>query len=262
MKGKLSIVLIVVVFFMQQVNASQPFVSSVGAAGPSMTDVVQLVQNGQSSLALQLVVDAALQMGGWGPAPGDNVVYDPSLAWTVRAEVMVRDAPPGECAMAKVARLTEECGLDLVSQQNLVRFGPSMFLNPQPEGDALPRPAFDDLLSTYIEEVGHSWQEYFFETDGLGSGPRTHMTGWEEASQWSYGWEYQVKVYVLYLDGKLLSLSDAERDALTGNICKDEGYANPLGHHVPSDGPPPGWPYPEGWPVSDPTPDELQAFCS
>lgn len=232
------------------------------ATGPDTTQVKAMVENKQTQAAMDILIQAASERGGWEPAPDNTVIYDPALPRNVRAEVMVRDLPPSECTVPRLARITEECGLDLVSQQDLVRFGHSTFVNPQPDGTALPRPTFDDLLSTYIEELSHSWQEYLFETEGLGSGPRVRHTSWEDASYWSHGWEYQAKRYVLSLDGSLLFLSDAEREALKGSICKDNGYANPMGYAVPSHGAPTGWPHPEGWPVTAPTPDELAAFCA
>jgi hypothetical protein len=238
-------------------------VSAVTATGPDNDATLYgLLESGQEEVALQMLVDTAVERGGWEPAPGNTVVYDPALPWNVRAEVMARDLLPVECSVPKLARLTEECGLDLVSQQDLVRFGRSTFVNPQPGGDVLPRPAFDDLLSTYIEEVSHSWQEYLFETEGQGSGPRGRKMSWDEVSYWAHGWEYQAKHYILSLDGILLSLSDEEREALKGYICEDDSYANPLGHAVPDYSAPAGWPNPEGWPTTTPTPDELYAFCA
>jgi hypothetical protein len=255
---------IVTVFLVALLVVSLPMqVSHVAATGPDNGAMLYvLVDSGQEEIALQLVVEAAVQRGGWGPAPGNTVVYDPTLPWNVRAEVMVPDLLPVGCSVPKLARLTEECGLDLVSQQDLVRFGRSTFVNLQPGGSALPRPAFDDLLSTYIEEVSHSWQEYLFETERQGGGPRVRKMSWDEVSYWSHGWEYQAKRYVLSLDGILLSLSDEEREALKGYICTDDGYANPLGHEVPDYAAPAGWPNPDGWPTTTPTLDELQAFCA
>ena len=110
---------------------------------------------------LRAHIRAATEHGGWAPAPDNTVVYDFALPWTARAEVMIRDLPPSECTVPRLARITDECGLDLTSQQHLVRFGRSTFVNPQPDGTALPRPAFDDPLSTYIEEVSHSWRSTF-----------------------------------------------------------------------------------------------------
>jgi hypothetical protein len=176
---------------------------------------------------------------------------------------MVRDLVPEECKIRNMARMmTEECESDLVTKQALVRFGASMFYEPQPDGSTLPRPTFDDVLSTYIEEVGHSWQEYLFETDGQGNGPRTHLTRWDEAIRWSHGWEYQIKMYILSLDGTVLVLSDLERERLTANICDDGAYANPSGHDVPAYGAPAGWPNPDGWPVAAPTPEMFETFCA
>lgn len=236
---------------------------SAEAAAPDQTNLYQLVIEGQGSTAVKQVADAARDWGNWQPAPGEKVVFDSSLAWSVRGEVMIRDLVPEECQVPKMARMMpDECGADLVTRQNLVRFGESMFYEPQPDGSTLPRPTFDDVLSTYIEEVGHSWQEYFFETEGLGSGPRTHLTRWDEAARWGRGWEYQIKMYILNLDGTLLNLSDLEYGRLKANICDSDGYANPMGRDILVYGAPAGWPNPEGWPVAAPTPEFFETFCA
>ncbi|MBN1966098.1 MAG: hypothetical protein JW910_15720, partial [Anaerolineae bacterium] len=121
---------------------------------------------------------------------------------------------------------------------------------------------FDDVLSTYIEEVGHSWQEYLYETDGLGSGPRTRPTGYYEAMHFAPGSEYQVKLYILNLDGTVLHLSAEERARFVDAICEADGYANPVGREVPAYGAPTGWPNPEGWPTVAPTEAEHAALCT
>ncbi|MBN1680704.1 MAG: hypothetical protein JW966_10455 [Anaerolineae bacterium] len=233
------------------------------AAGDEARSVFEMVRQGDGQAAVALVADIALARGGWAPAPGDTVAFDANLAWNIRGEVMVRDRVPSECDNPRLARtMGDVCGMDLVSKQSLVRFGATMFSDPQPDGSMAARPTFDDVLSTYIEEVGHSWQEYQFETEGLGDGPRTHLTGWEEVSAMRAGWEYQIKRYILSLDGTLLTLSELERGRLLGNICDEDGYANPLGHQVMPYGAPANWPNPEGWPVTDPTLEEWQALCA
>lgn len=231
------------------------------AAGPDTTSLVTLVQTGQGAAAVEQVAAAALERGGWAPAPGDRVIFDSSLSPFVRGKIQVVDQTPAECASAKFSRLMDDCTLDFETGEELVRFGDGLFTNPV-EGNSLPRPNLDDVLSTYIEEVGHSWQEYLFETDGAGGGERVHATSYEDGLYWGPGWEYQVKMYLLALDGDLLSLSAEERAILKASICAEDGYANPIGHHVPPYGPPPGWPRPDAWPVSDPAPDAFQAFCA
>jgi hypothetical protein len=130
------------------------------------------------------------------------------------------------------------------------------------DGSSAPRPAFDDLLAIYLEEVGHSWQEYLHETDGLGRGARTRQTSWEDGLYRLNGWEYQVKRYILSLDGNLLALSQEERERLYADMCAGDGYANPLGRSVSAYGAPSGWPNPQGWPTAAPTLEAFQAFCT
>jgi hypothetical protein len=233
------------------------------ASGPAdVRSLYDLVQSGQGDAAVRLLADTAMEVGGWAPAPGDEVVYDPTMARNVRGAVRTIDLPPGECAIPRLSRNLTECHADLRSGENLVRLGRAAFATPRAGDDSAPRPVLDDLFSTYIEEVGHSWQEYLYETEGRGQGERTRLTSWEEGLLWMQGREYQVKMYILSLDGSLLRLSGEEREWLHHDICDDEGYANPLHHRVPAYGPPPGWPNPDGWPVAAPTPDALAAFCA
>ncbi len=117
------------------------------------------------------------------------------------------------------------------------------------------------MLSTYIEEVGHSWQEYLYETEGRGSGERTRVTSYSTGLRLGPGWEYQIKIYLLTLDGTLLKLSTDERAILMDSICQADGYANPTYHDIPPYGPPPGWPAPEAWPTTKLSDSDLQLFC-
>ncbi|RPJ19380.1 MAG: hypothetical protein EHM35_20725, partial [Planctomycetaceae bacterium] len=213
-----------------------------------------LAQRG--SEALQVVIAAAEALGGWGPAPGDVVIFDPDLSDAIGGAVRFIDTGPVDCVNPKIARRMEDCLIDYSARENWVRLGRAMFVKKTNEASSAPQVVFDDLLATYIEEVGHSWQEYLFETDGLGSGPRLHPTSWEDGNYYQIGWEYQIKRYVLSLDGDVLTLSDEARARLIGDICDADGYANPLKGHVPLYGAPTGWPHAEDWPISAPSPEE------
>ena len=83
--------------------------------------------------------------------------------------------------------------------------------------------------------------------------------GWRDGKRLVTGWEYQVKRYILSLDGSWLSLSAAERQELKSSVC--DGYANPRYRPVPEYSAPPLWPNPAGWPTTAPTASELRAFC-
>ena len=232
----------------------------VTAAGPDMNAVIELVNDNRAVNALHLVADEAISRGGWGPAPGDEVIYDASMPWWVRGEVLTADLPPAECAIPRFSQ-SDCCNMPSEAHERQIRFGHALFVNTNVEGEVRARPQFDDVLSTYIEEVGHSWQEYLYETGGLGSGPRTILTTWEEAIRWIPGREYQIKRYLLELDGDNLDLSAEERALLLACICDHDGYANPLGRDVPPYGPPAGWPHASKWPTHTPSAAELQAFC-
>ncbi len=228
------------------------------AVGPDLLSLADLVRNGQGEVALQQVAEFAQQLGGWMPAPGDELVFDPYMSRKVRGSSLDYDELP-DCADPQVSPDEAACIRQFRTLERQVRFGRSLFTTPAEDGTDQPRPAFDDLLSTYIEEVGHSWQEYLYETNGQGSGARTRQTSKAESERWAAGREYQIKRYILSLDGTLFTLSDEQRDTLRTQIC--EGYANPLGHNVPLYRAPQGWPNPEGWPTTTPTIEELQAFC-
>lgn len=222
--------------------------------------LIHLVHDGQGAQALERVADLAASRGGWAPAPGDLVVFDPGLPWWVRGSVLTADLPPADCAIPRFSQ-SERCVPINAEIERQVRFGQALFMDHCGTDSPVPRPSLDDVLATFCEEAAHSWQEYFYETEGRGCGERTRQTGWEEAGRWIHGREYQVKVYVLSLTDYLPDLSTEERSRLYAAICAPDGYACPLGHPVPSDGPPPGWPNPDGWPVSAPSPEELAQFC-
>jgi hypothetical protein len=247
----------------------EPMVLSVGEERSPVdaTTLYELTLNGAGDGAVRQLATHADARGGWGPAPGDTVAYDPDLALSVRASVRMVDFPPDECTDPIMKRHTgNECKIDFTKKQDLVRFGYSTFVEVLEAGNSAPRLSLDDLLSVYIEEVGHSWQEYHYETEGRGSGERTRLTSAAASSYWAAGSEYQVKMYILSLDGTWLLLSDTERDELKTAICADDGYANPMlntfADAVPDYGPPPDWPNPEGWPTAAPTMEEFQMFCN
>jgi hypothetical protein len=229
------------------------------AAGPETTSLYDLVSNGQAEAALQQVVSYAQQVGGWMPAPGDELAFDPYLKRNVRGSSLDYDELPN-CADPLVATDEAACIAQFRALERQIRFGYSFFTTPGDDGTVTIRPALDDMISTYIEEVGHSWQEYQYETNGLGSGSRTRSTSKGESDRWAAGREYQIKRYILSLDGSLITLSGEQRENLRGQICL--GYANPIGHEVPAYGAPQGWPNTQGWPTSAPTPAEFDAFCA
>jgi hypothetical protein len=218
-----------------------------------------LASNGQGDVAVQQLAALAAARGGWGPAPGDEVVYDAQLRPALRASTQISDYAD-DCEWSKFDRPGPGCHTDFQTQQFQVRFGFFTFANETANGVTVPRPV-DDMLSVYIEEVGHSWQEYLYETEGRGSGERTRLIAAFESQYWAAGWEYQVKRYILSLNGTWLSLSKTERREIKASICKKDGYANPTNHVVQAYGPPPGWPNPAGWRTVAPTPQELRAFC-
>jgi hypothetical protein len=225
------------------------------AAAPEVSTLQDLVASGQGDVALAQVAAEALARGNWQPAPGDMVAYDPRMNRDLRGGVI--DFDEIDCSGSIL--LEDECLAQFHALEQLVRFGPSLFTTPV-NGETVLRPAFDDLLSTFIEESGHSWQEYLYETNGRGTGARTRETSLAESERWWHGREYQIKRYILNLDGDLLALSDQQRGNLRTQIC--EGYANPIGYDVPAWGAPAGWPRPEGWPTAAPSADELAAFCA
>ncbi len=256
---------VVVAFLMAAaapVAASGPGASPLSALLPDAPSLFQMVGAGQGDTAVQMLAAAAAQYGGWAPAPGDSAAYAPGLARNVRGQVSFVDRPPFECGDARLSRTAEGCNRDYSVDETLVRLGTSTFAEPQADGSLAARPSVDDVLSTYVEETGHSWQEYLFETGGLGSGPRTQVTTFEDGLYWSPGWEYQVKMYVLSLDGTWFTLSAVERASFVSALCNADGYANPTHHSVPSFGAPAGWPNPQGWPTGNPTPEAHAAFCA
>jgi hypothetical protein len=220
----------------------------------------ELVANGQGNEALQQLAALADARGGWGPAPGDEVTFAPTMRLAVASTEAI-DAPPEDCAVPDPSvPPSSDCKRDYQRDQNLVRFGPATFETTQRDGTVAPRATADDILSVYIEEVGHSWQEYCYETEGRCQGERTRITTWIEGKQRAAGWEYQMKMYILSLDGTWLELSNGERAALTTAICS--GYANPRYTGVSPYGPPPGWPNVAGWPTTAPSVEAFQQFCS
>jgi hypothetical protein len=223
------------------------------------------VQDGQDAAVLRDIALLAEQQGGWVPAPGDVIVYEPDLPPMQRGATRMVDDLPVRCTDPRLIYTegidSQACIEDYQVIERQLRFGPSTFTNPLEDGSRARRQAVDDALATYLEEVVHSWQEYLYETEGYGQGPRTRSTSAEAGQRWAHGIEYQAKMYVLSLDGNLLSLSDEQQQELRAAICLDEGYANPLGHPVPSYGLPSGWPNPQGWPTAAPTMEEFKAFC-
>ncbi len=231
-------------------------------ANLNVGDLYDMSLNGNGQFAVEQVADVAFNLGYWQPAPGDTVIYDDLMSIYVRGAIVDYDEVPAICRDKFQVPDPVECVEVFRRQETQVRFGRSFFSTPNEDGSVSLRAA-DDIVSTYIEEVGHSWQEYAFETDGVMSGERLHTTTMADAEYWKNGREYQVKMYLLGLDGNILELTAQERTNLVKSVCLEDGkdYAYPIGHEVPTYGPPNDWPYPEFWPTTTPTYDEHTAFC-
>ncbi len=251
------LVLFVIVLAGQQLNAL--------AVGPSLKDLdvenlVTMVENGQGQTAILQINEIAFALGHFAPAPNDAIIFDPFMSRQIRGAVIDFDELPSACTgitNAKMGIDKEACANEFWAQEPTVRFGRSFFTTPLDDGGLVIRSA-DDMLATFIEETGHSWQEYLYETNGRG-GERVHLTTMAESEYWAAGREYQVKRYILNLDGSLLNLSDEQRTTLKSQICL--GYASPIGAEVPAYAAPAEWPNPEGWPTTNPTLNELLDFC-
>lgn len=235
------------------------------ATGPMAAelDVNQLITmstKGEGQAAVSAVYEVAIGLGYWGPAPGDSVVYDKFMMRHIRGAVIDFDDVPAQCYDESVMVDTASCEARFRELEAQVRFGPSFFTTPTEDGKLIR--AADDILATFIEEVGHSWQEYAFETHGAMRGPRKRQTTLEEAGYWSKGREYQIKMYILNLDGDVLELSDEQREIMLAQICQGDGYANPLGAEVPNFGPPPDWVRTDAWVTSTPTLSDHMEFCA
>ncbi|KAB2856621.1 MAG: hypothetical protein F9K46_13990 [Anaerolineae bacterium] len=226
---------------------------------PTPEELFEMAQAGHGDEALQLLAQLAFEMGTWGPAPNDKVVYDRFLPDYLRGVVQDFDELPIDCSNVKYSVDSAECLSAFSAIERQVRFGYLLFADPTANGQVIPRPRTDDILATYIEEVGHSWQEYLYETDGRGSGERLHMTTLAESRRWAAGREYQIKLYILNLDGSFLHLSSQQYQHLLEQICN--GYANPVNAEVPPYGAPIGWPNPAVWPTGNPPQDFLDNLC-
>lgn len=236
---------------------------SAQADGPSaialnISQLITLSAEGEGQAAVNTVYEAAYELGNWGPAPGDTVVYDKFMNRNIRGAVLDFDEIPAQC-YEKPAD-PDTCEANFRELETQVRFGPSFFTTPTEDGKLVR--AADDVLATFIEEVGHSWQEYAFETHGTMSGSRQRQTALSDAEYWAKGREYQIKMYILKLDGEYLELSDEQRAITLMQICQDDGYANPLGAEVPGFGPPPDWLGADAWVTTTPTLSEHVDFCT
>ncbi len=90
------------------IHAPQP----ISASEPDVLALYQLVQQGEGDAALALVTTVALERGGWGPAPGDIVVYDPQLPRYTRGKIKVVDQRPVECESPRLSRFMDNCDWD------------------------------------------------------------------------------------------------------------------------------------------------------
>ena len=255
---------LVLIFVSTQIS---PFYHSASADSYKLADLnvanlYTMSQEGNGQLAVEQVANVAYDLGLWQPAPGDTVAYDYLMSAKFRGAMIDFDDVPAICRDKNQIPDPQACVESFRTQETQVRFGRSFFSTPQADGTITLRIA-DDIIGTYIEEVGHSWQEYAFETDGRMSGERAHPTSLTDAEYWAAGREYQIKMYILGLDGEVLELSAEERTNLVTSVC-DSGntYAYPIGREVPSYSAPANWPHPEYWPTSTPTRSEHLEFCA
>jgi hypothetical protein len=125
-------------------------------------------------------------MVGFPTGPGRRTRLRPAHeARPARRTLDYDDPPVAICEQSGMEM--DDCLALFYTQEHQVRFGPGLFVTPTADGGAAARPAFDDVLSTYIEETGHSWQEYLYETDGRGSGSRVRQTTQAESQRWAHG---------------------------------------------------------------------------
>lgn len=256
---------IIIAIVLLIISNDRVFGKPVEAVGPGLADLnvrglTVLVQNGDGQTAVEQVHVLANALGNWGPAPEDLLIFDPYMMRDYRGAVIDYDEVPAGCFDPSGAADSEICVELFHISEASVRFGPSFFTTRTEAGEVIRTP--DDIMATFIEETGHSWQEYAFETDGKMSGARIHQTLLEDSLYWAKGREYQVKKYILSLDGEYLDLSIDQRAALLAAICTSGSYANPLGAAIPEFGIPPGWPAPEHWPTIAPTLSDHMNYCS
>lgn len=255
---------IILIIVLTQFSVVYPHASAdtYTVANLNVGDLYSMSVNGNGQFAVEQVAGVAYNLGYWQPAPGDTVAYDDYMNVYIRGAVVDYDEVPAICRDKNQIPDPVACVESFRQQETQVRFGRSLFGTPHEDGTVSLRAA-DDIVSTYIEEVGHSWQEYAFETDGLMNGERLHTTTLAEAEYWKSGREYQIKMYLIGLDDNILELSEEERTNLVKSICiADYNYGYPIGHEVPSYGPPSDWPHPEFWPTSTPSEAVHMEFCA
>jgi hypothetical protein len=261
------IIMLVTVYPVTRLFAQPDTAKASGPAAMNEQDILrfyEMAQEGRGQEALNEVASNAQELGAWAAAPGDAVVFDPYMMRQVRGAVIDYDDVPEACNATHRGRIettnADMCINEFRTKEAQVRFGMSFFSTPTDDGLIIRTP--DDVLATYIEETGHSWQEYAFETEGRYDGNRSRQTSMSDSLQWGAGREYQIKVYILSLDGDYITLSEGQRTTLLQQMCNGDGYANPLGKDVPAYGAPPNWPNPDAWPVEAPSLSEHMEFCA
>ncbi|MCD4687499.1 MAG: hypothetical protein K8S97_16335 [Anaerolineae bacterium] len=193
----------------------------------------QMTTVGEGQLAVDILAEAAKEIGGWEPAEGFPVSFVNDLS------DVVPDATTGTRGITLIPNPGMEYprlfGLPphsdvsswvadrAVSGSMGIYVSPQTFLNIA--GDA-PHTATGDLLAIYIEEVIHSHQYNLYEHAGDSAGTIIRVIN--RAVQDAYGnaWEYEAKRYILSLaDAGNLHISGEQREHLV-NTMRPGNYAN------------------------------------
>lgn len=249
---------------------------------PGQNKAVELLyiiwsQEGDRDKVFEILADSAYFIGGWTPSPQDigyigyrsfggggrgGIVADDYPAEDIEEflEVWCRDnLGPQETVVNCKDRLRDTAELQSIidSIENSpyergVYFSSQLILTGSER-----RPYTGDLLSTIIEEFGHSQQEWLFESS---SDPQqSGQTSYVEIRQHGPGRELQVKLYILYLNctGEI-SISSEQINNLKDHICDPTFYGINENTPLPNDyGPPTNWPHPEGWLTQNDRPNHV-----
>ncbi|MCI0714385.1 MAG: RHS repeat-associated core domain-containing protein [Chloroflexi bacterium] len=208
------------------------------------------------SRSLDLLEHVA-SIAGWKLPASSALSYDPGRVDPYGArglvgndlEVQIETACAGKSDEEReaCAQSTTEKYVVAFVAENIAHFGTDLFLLGSGSNDL--RPATGDVVGTYIEEVGHTWQNTF---DNKYLGPNER--------------EYQVKFYKLGLveSGRLFMSADNIRLEC---FAIEEGYASirtGIGKrltHLGTLGIPTGWPREELWPIFVPDP-KIPRICN
>ncbi len=215
-----------------------------GNCGVEILNNVRLLDHGQ--LAVEILAQAANDFGPWAPPPEYEITYASTLS--VRGQVVpIFSIEVYSTTLSLCFEPQDWCknNYEIYVQQNqIIKFGPGLFLlNPNDSASPL-RPNTGDMFSTFIEESGHAWQ--ILQTGGFSESPDNP----EALEEKNTGYEFQVKAYVLYLSQNGIELSSQQM----GRLCQDITIPGGYGYvdendTLPNASPPDNWPYRDLWPM-------------